>query len=88
MNRKVKDEWSGEQYVLSLIENPDTSPAVRARALRTLRADHPALTVALLTKLAVAQDLPTRLEAVRSLRERQEPEARKLNESPPIRKRR
>ncbi len=31
VNRKVKDEWSGEQYVLSLIENPDTAPAVRAR---------------------------------------------------------
>ncbi len=74
--RKVKDEWSGEQYVLSLIENPDTAPAVRARALRTLRADHPALTIALLTRLEAAPDLPTRLEAVRSLRERQEPEAR------------
>ncbi|HVU86105.1 MAG TPA: PVC-type heme-binding CxxCH protein [Pirellulales bacterium] len=74
--RKVKDEWSGEQYVLSLIENPDTAPAVRARALRTLRADHPALTIDLLTKLAAAPDLPTRVEAIRSLRERQEPEAR------------
>ena len=76
VRRAVKDEWSGEQYALSLVENSDTAPAVRARALRVLRSDHPGLTIALLSQLADAADLPTRLEAVRSLRERAEPEAR------------
>ncbi len=75
VHRTIKDEWSGEQYALSLVENPDTAPAVRARALRVLRSDHPGLTVALLSQLTDAADSSTRLEAVRSLRERSEPEA-------------
>ncbi|HEY4312541.1 MAG TPA: PVC-type heme-binding CxxCH protein [Pirellulales bacterium] len=75
VRRTVSDEWSGDQYVLSLVEKPDTVAAVRARALRTLRPDYPGLTVPLLAKLAATDDLPTQFEAVRTLRERPEPEA-------------
>ena len=75
IHRAVKDEWSGDQYVLALIENPDTATAVRVRALRALRPDHPGLTPQLLATLLESSDPPTRLEAVRTLRERADPVA-------------
>ncbi|HEY2838608.1 MAG TPA: PVC-type heme-binding CxxCH protein [Pirellulales bacterium] len=71
-----KDESSGVQYVLRLAQDPKTTPAVRARAIRTLQPDNPALTTPMLLKLLNADDLATRLEAVRSLRERTDSEAR------------
>lgn len=76
--RGAKDEWSGEQYVLELIVSTDTPPAVRARALRALRPDHPGLTSAVISRLIDANDLPTQLEAVRTLRERRFPTAMDL----------
>jgi len=80
VRRAVSNEWSGDQYVLALLENSDTAPAVRARALRALRPDRPEITVALLKKLFATTDLPTRLEAVRTLRELNDPAAAKLIE--------
>ncbi len=75
MHRAIKDEWSGEQYVLALVTSDDTPAALRARALRSLPAGNPGLTLVLLAKLLASADLATRIEAVRSLRERNEPEA-------------
>jgi len=72
----AKDESSGDQYVLRLAQDPKTVPAVRARALRSLPVDNPALTTELLLKLVDAEDLATRLEAVRTLRQRSDDSAR------------
>ena len=80
VRREVGNEWSGDQYVLALIQNPATTPAVRARALRALRPDRPDVTVALLKTLLEKQDLATRLEAVRTLRELKTPESTTLIE--------
>jgi putative membrane-bound dehydrogenase-like protein len=71
-----KDESSGDQYVLRLAQDPKTVPAVRARAIRSLSPDNPALTTEMLLKLVDADDLATRLEAVRSLRQKPDDKAR------------
>ncbi|HEY1603345.1 MAG TPA: PVC-type heme-binding CxxCH protein [Pirellulales bacterium] len=73
VQRAVKDEWSGDQYVLALLENPETASAVRVRALRALRPDHPGLTPQLLGTLLASTDPAMRLETVRTLRERKDP---------------
>jgi putative heme-binding domain-containing protein len=75
VKRGVKEEWSGEQYVLDLVLDPDTPAPVRARALRALRPDHPGLTVEVLAKLLASGDPATQLEAARTLRDRPEPAA-------------
>lgn len=71
-----KDESSGDQYVLRLAQDPQTTPVVRARAIRSLSPDNPAVTTDLLLTLVDADDLATRLEAVRSLRQKDDDKAR------------
>lgn len=68
VRRDSGQEWAGEQYVLGVLKNPDASLAVRRRALRSLRPDHPELTLDLLRQLLSAQDAELRLEAIRTLR--------------------
>ncbi|HEV3167956.1 MAG TPA: PVC-type heme-binding CxxCH protein [Isosphaeraceae bacterium] len=62
-------EVAGEDYVAKLLIDRSTAPAVRRRALRTLRADHPALTIARLQEFLASADPELQLEAVRTLRE-------------------
>ena len=67
---------AGEQFVLSLLNQEVTATALRIRALRMLRPDHPALQLERLTELqtAAAGDELLAIEVVRTLRERPEPE--------------
>jgi len=67
--RKPGDEWRGDQYVAQLLASGKTSPAVRRQALRSLRPDHPLLTMAQLKSLLADSDPAVRLEAIRTLRE-------------------
>ena len=55
--RAPKEESSGDKYVLRLAQDPQTPAAVRARALRSLQPDNPALTTAMLLTLMDAEDL-------------------------------
>jgi len=74
--RTPSDEIAGEQFVLSLLNKEDIATALRIRALRMLRPDHPALQLERLTELqtAAAGDELLAIEVVRTLRERPEPE--------------
>jgi putative heme-binding domain-containing protein len=76
VTRTSPDEIAGEQYVLALLNKEDVAPALRRRALRMLRPDHPALQLERLTELqaAAANDQLLAIEVVRTLRERPEPE--------------
>ncbi|MGE0608283.1 MAG: PVC-type heme-binding CxxCH protein [Pirellulales bacterium] len=77
-NTKAWDETGLEPYMAKLLLDDKTAPAVRTRALRMLRPDHPALTVEVLRGL-LAQENPTmRKEVIRTLREQPQPEAREL----------
>lgn len=69
VNRKPTDEVPGEQYVLRLLVDEKTPAEVRRRALRTLRPEHPGLTLELLKKQLASDDAALRIEAVRSLRD-------------------
>ncbi len=67
--RRADQEVAGEEYVARVLLDPKTAPAIRPRALRALRPDHPALTLNRL-KAWVSDPNPTiELEAVRTLRE-------------------
>ena len=46
--RELKDEWSGQEYVIRVLTEPGTSLPVRRLALRVLTPDHPRLTIQLL----------------------------------------
>jgi putative membrane-bound dehydrogenase-like protein len=69
--RTADDEWAGEQYIVRAIDDPRTTPEVRRWAVRMLRADHPLLTLERLQTWIDGDDVPLRLEAVRTLRETQ-----------------
>src|SRR5262249_55003071 len=71
--RESPHEIPGEDYIAKLLNDSSVSPAVRRRALRTLRPDHPALTVARLREILASDDLDTQLEAARSLRDNPDP---------------
>lgn len=71
--RSVIDERGGQDFVAGLVKDPKTPVAVRRRALRILRPDHPALTLERLRDLARDSDPGVRLEAIRSLRESPQP---------------
>lgn len=70
----AKDEFAGEEYVARLLLDDSTPAEIRRLALRILRADHPALTVELVTKLLADADEAIRLEAIRTLRQRPDSE--------------
>jgi putative membrane-bound dehydrogenase-like protein len=78
VHRDPKDESSGEEYVLRVLLATQTPPDVRARALRMLRPDHPALSGKLAGFIGAKNDERVRLEAIRTLRERTGNEAGKL----------
>ncbi len=65
-----KAESAGEDYVVKLLATSKASDDVRRFALRTLRPDHPSLTVDLLNKLLADQNETIRLEAIRTIRQR------------------
>lgn len=77
VKREQKDEQPGEDYVAQLIFDPKAAPATRRRALRVLRPDHPTLTLDRLGELLDDPDASLRLETLRSIRERSEPEAKR-----------
>jgi putative membrane-bound dehydrogenase-like protein len=74
VRRDATQEIGGEDYVAALVLDPKTTPSVRRRALRMLRPDHPALTLARLQGFLAAPDVDLRLEAVRTLRDGPLPE--------------
>jgi putative membrane-bound dehydrogenase-like protein len=62
-------EVAGEEYVARVLLDPKTAAAVRPRALRALRSDHPALTLSRLKTWLGDSNAALELEAVRTLRE-------------------
>lgn len=75
---KSWDETGLEPYIAELLLDAKTAPAVRRRALRMLRPDHPALTAEALRGLLALNDPAMQVEVVRTLRERSQPDAREL----------
>ncbi len=71
-------ESPGEEYVVKMLEAGKASPEMQRFALRTLRADHPALSKGLLVKLLATNDVELKKEAIKTLRERTTAEDRKL----------
>lgn len=69
-SRDPKAELPGETLAMALLLDRQSPMELRALALRSLRPDHPGLTLARLKELVETGDLPLRLEAVRTLRER------------------
>ena len=67
--RLPKAESAGQEFVGALLLAPETTPEVRRRALRMLKADSPVLTEARLKGWIGADDPALRLEAIRTLRE-------------------
>jgi putative membrane-bound dehydrogenase-like protein len=72
------DEQGAEIYVEQLLLDPATTNRVRRRALRTLPSNHPALTVPYLKGLVAGDDPELAREAVRTLREQSQPDAREV----------
>ncbi|MBC7855179.1 MAG: hypothetical protein IAF94_17240, partial [Pirellulaceae bacterium] len=73
--RDPGQESAGEEYVLKILSSGEIRPtAVRRFALRSLRPDHPQLTLELLKKLLKDSDAAIRLEAVRTIRQRPDAE--------------
>lgn len=71
----AKQESAGEEYVLKLLGSKEpAASSIRRFALRSLRPDHPQLTVAMLKQLLNDSDEAVRLEAVRTIRQRPEAE--------------
>ncbi len=62
-----RNELAGEDYIVSLLNNPRTPLSVVRRGLRMLRPDHPALSLDRLNRFLDSADEPVRIEAVRSL---------------------
>lgn len=72
-------EIAGQEYVVRLLLAEATPPAIRARALRMLRPNHPALTLDRLKSwLDYSPDEAVQCEALRTLRESQLPGADSL----------
>lgn len=71
--RNVRDELPGEGYVAALVADAKTPPAILKRALGMLRADHPVLTIGRLKGLLTSTDPEIRAEAVRALRDGNQP---------------
>ena len=65
--RDPRDEVAGEDYIVALLNNPQTSTAVLERGLRMLRPNHPALTLNRLRRFLTTPDEAVRIEAVRTL---------------------
>ncbi|MEX0714587.1 MAG: hypothetical protein WD278_19780, partial [Pirellulales bacterium] len=65
----AEEEVAGEEYVARLFAQSALPIDLRRRALRMLRPDHPALTLALLEDSLQSADPATQLEAVRTLRD-------------------
>lgn len=70
--RDARAESAGEVFTARLLRNKSASAGIRRFAIRSLRADHPVLTMELLTKLLADEDPAIRLEAIRTMRERPE----------------
>ena len=62
------DEFHGDEYVAGVLTDPHASSAMHSLALRMLRPDHPALTIALMKSFLDSPDESLRAEAVRTLR--------------------
>lgn len=71
-------ESPGEEYVVKMLEAGKASPEMQRFALRTLRADHPALGKGLLVKLLGGNELELKKEVVKTLRERTAAQDRKV----------
>lgn len=77
--KKPAKQVSGEDYVVKILKDSTSPPALRRFALKALRPDHPELNLDLLQKLAGAKDDPAmRIEAIRTLRERPQAERTSL----------
>lgn len=68
------DQVGSQLYLARLIASPQTSPRLKAQALRALPSDHEALAGDAVTKLLATDDLPLQLEAARTLRESTHPQ--------------
>lgn len=71
--RDSRDELAGEDYIVGLLKDAHTPPAILARCLRMLRPDHPALSATLLDRLLESADPKVRIEAIRSLAQGTQP---------------
>lgn len=71
-----KRQTSGDVFALKVLRDAKAAPTLRRFALKSLPPTHPELTVDLLRQLADDADAAMRVEAIRSLRERAEPEVR------------
>jgi putative membrane-bound dehydrogenase-like protein len=69
-----KNESGGDAFVVKMLLDEKATPATRRFALRSLRPDHPSMSVELLTKLLADPEESMRLEAIRSLRHRSDTE--------------
>ena len=58
---------AGEDYIVALIDDPQTPPTVLERGLRMLRPDHPSLSIDRLRRFLARPEEALRIEAVRSL---------------------
>lgn len=67
--RDPNQEIAGEEYVVRLLLADATPTAIRARALRMLRPNHPALSLDRLKGWMASPDETVRREAIRTLRE-------------------
>jgi putative membrane-bound dehydrogenase-like protein len=65
--RGPRDEITGEDYIVGLLNDPRTSAGVLERGLRMLRPDHTALTLDRLRRLATGSEKAVAIEAVRTL---------------------
>ncbi len=72
--RRWTHDVSGETFLAELVASPDAAAPVAIYALRVLPANHPALQAAVWQRLVDHEDQRVQLEAVRSLRERLEPD--------------
>lgn len=78
IRRQQKDEIGGGDYVAQLLVAPGTAVEIRRRAIRMAPPTHPAIALDWLEGQLNGKDAVMRLEAVRTLRERPDPAARRL----------
>lgn len=67
--RPLGQEVGGQEYIAALVTDPATPPEVLRRAVRSLRPDHPALSIERVGRWLTSPDAALRREAVRSLRD-------------------